>query len=290
MADLKVRRLAYGLGAEVTDLDLSRPMDAETVARVRGAWLEHQVLVFPGQTLTSEQHIAFSRQFGELELHPLKNFQGSGHPEILDITNRVVDGKPSQTGAVGREWHSDGAYTLHPPMGSLLYCRALPAVGGNTWFSNLYLAYEGLSDTMKAIVERLSVVNDLNYYFATSGQSRHQERTLQRATIDTPAVVQPLVRAHPETGRKVLFLSPAVVMRIAGMTTAESAGMLAYLGEHAVRPEYTYRHYWRVGDLVMWDNRCTLHLAPADFDATQVRHMCRTTLKGEAQGALLNPA
>jgi taurine dioxygenase len=286
---MQIRRLAHALGAEVTGIDLAAPLDDATVARIRVAWMEHIVLVFPGQQLSHQAHIAFSRRMGELELHPLKNFQGAGHPEILEITNRSRDGRRSETAAVGREWHSDGAYTLRPPIGSLLYCREMPDAGGNTWFSNLYVAYETLSDAMKSVVEKLSVVNDLNFYFAASGKARHEERTRERAAVDTPAVVQPLVRTHPETGRKVLFISPAVVREIHGMTRAESEGLLRHLGEHAVRPEFTYRHYWRVGDLLMWDNRCCLHLAPADYDPSQVRTMYRTTLRGEPQGRPLAP-
>ena len=286
---MKIRKLAFSLGAEITGIDLSVTLDDATIAKIRAAWLEHIVLVFPGQNLSHEQHIAFSRRFGELELHPLKHFQGAGHPEILEITNRERDGRRSETGAVGREWHTDGAYTVRPPTGSLLYCREMPDAGGNTWFSNLYRAYDTLSDTMKSVVDELSVVNDLNFYFAASGRARHGDHTRERAAVDTPAVVQPLVRTHPETGRKALFISPAVVREIDGMTPAESAGLLRYLGDHAVRPEHTYRHYWRVGDLLMWDNRCCLHLAPADYDSSQVRTMHRTTLRGEPQGRLLAP-
>lgn len=287
---MKIRKLAFALGAEITGIDLSAPLEQAAIADIRAAWMEHIVLVFPDQALSHEQHIAFSRRLGELELHPLKNFQGAGHPEILEITNRGRDGMRSETGAVGREWHTDGAYTVRPPTGSLLYCRELPEAGGNTWFSSLYMAYDTLSGAMQEIVDQLSVVNDLNYYFAASGNSRHQEVTKARASVDTPAVVQPLVRIHPETGRKALFISPAVAQRFDGMTQAESAGLLRYLGEHAVRPEFTYRHYWRVGDLLMWDNRCCLHLAPADYDPAQIRTMCRTTLRGESQGRLLDPA
>lgn len=287
---IQVRKLAYGMGAEVTGLDLSQPLDANSVASVRKAWLEHLVLVFPGQELSMQQHIDFSLRLGELELHPLTRFHGKGHPEIVEISNRVVDGKRSQTAAVGRAWHSDGAYTVRPPTGSLLYCKALPDVGGDTWFSNLYLAYDALSDTLKNLLGRLSVVNDINYYYATIGRGLQDDKNVARDSVDTPAVIQPLVRVHPETGRKVLFISPSVVRKIVGMTEAESAGILKYLSALAVRPEFTYRHYWQVGDLVLWDNRCTLHLAPADYDTAQVRHMVRTTLMGEPQGALENAA
>ena len=284
---MQLRKLAYGMGAEVSGLDLSRPLDSGAMAAVRAAWLEHLVLVFPAQALSNEEHVAFSRTLGELELHPLKSFQGAGHPEIVEISNRVIEGKRSETYSVGRAWHSDGAYTVRPPTGSLLYCRALPDVGGNTWFTNLYLAYESLSDTFRTMLDNLSVVNDMHFYYQGTGRGMRDEQTVGREAVEVPAVVQPLVRTHPETGRKSLFISPSVCRQILGMSESESAGILQYLCEHAVRPEFTYRHYWRVGDLVLWDNRCTLHLAPADYDTRQVRYLCRTTLLGEAHGKLL---
>ena len=287
---MQLRKLAYGMGAEVSGLDLSRPLDSGTVNAVRTAWLEHLVLVFPAQALSHQEHIAFSRTLGELELHPLKSFQGAGHPEIVEISNRVIDGRRSETYSVGRAWHSDGAYTVRPPTGSLLYCRALPDVGGNTWFTNLYLAYESLSETFRRMLDNLSVVNDMHFYYRGAGRGMRDENTVSREAEEVRAVVQPLVRTHPETGRKSLFISPSVSRQVLGMSEPESAGLLKYLCEHAVRPEFTYRHYWRVGDLVLWDNRCTLHLAPADYDTTQVRYLCRTTLLGEPQGRLLETA
>jgi taurine dioxygenase len=287
---MKIRKLAHALGAEITGLDLRTPLDERTVADVRAAWLAHLVLVFPEQQLSAEEHIRFSRYFGELELHALKNLQGTAHPEILEITNRVVDGKRSETAEVGRTWHSDGSATLRPPTGSLLYCRAMPEAGGNTWFASTYAAHEGLSDTLKKIVDGLETVQDLGYFYGQRGIGTRNPAKVDEDIGDNPAVVQPLVTVHPETGRRALFLNESLVREIHGMTPAESKGLLDYLHRHATRPEYTYRHYWRIGDLVMWDNRCTQHLAPRDYSHDEVRHMCRTTLMGAPQGRLLQPS
>lgn len=284
---MKIRKLAFALGAEITGIDLRAPLDATTVTELRKAWLQHLVLVFPDQQLTPEEHIRFSRCFGELELHALKNLQGTTHPEILEITNRVVDGKRSETAEVGRTWHSDGSATLRPPTGSLLYCRAMPEAGGNTWFASMYAAYDALSDRMKQIVDRLETVQDLGYFNGSRGIGTRDPCKVNEDIGDNPAVVQPLVTVHPESGRRALFVNQSLTREIYGMTPAESAGLLNYLYAHATRPEFTYRHYWRVGDLVMWDNRCTQHLAPRDYDPDEVRHMCRTTLKGHPQGRYL---
>lgn len=280
MMAIEVRRLAYGLGAEVRGVDPTRALPPDTVHQIREAWLTHLVLVFPRMQMSIEQHIAFSRHFGELELHPIPAARHPAYPEIMVVTNQPAeDGKPSVTAETGRQWHSDGAFTLRPPTGSLLHCRAIPEVGGDTWFTSMYMAYDTLSPTMKDIVGRLRVVNSL------AKQTRTRDPG-QNVGKEVPAVVQPMVRVHPETGRNALYLNETVTMHIHGMTPAEGEGLLRYLFDHSVKEEFTYRHCWRPSDLVMWDNRCTMHLAPKDYDDGATRHMCRTTLQGEASGAL----
>lgn len=279
MTTLQINRLAFGLGAEVLGLDASRPVDDGTIQEIRRAWLEHLVLVFPGQDINLEQHIAFSRRFGRLEVHPAKHYRHKDHPEIFEVTNRLIDGKKSLTAEVGRKWHSDGAFTVRPPTGSLLHCRQHPSVGGDTWFANMYAAYEKLSPALKEVVDGLSVVNDLAAVTAATAV-----RQLDDHLEDNPAVVQPMVRVHPETGRRALYLNESVTRQIHGMTREESAGLLQYLFAHSVRPEFTYRHRWRRHDLIMWDNRCAMHMAPGDFDRSEVRQMYRTTLEGEPSG------
>jgi taurine dioxygenase len=276
---IEVRRLAYGLGAEVFGVDMRKEPDGETIAAVRRAWLDHHVLVFHDQDLTIEQHIAFSRSFGELERHPEKHLRHERFPEIFEITNR----SGSETGNIGRQWHSDGAFTLQPPSGSLLHCLEIPAYGGDTWFTNMYMAYDRLSEKMKTVVSQLEVVNDLAF---ASDLKYHDPTKTSDDLKEIPPVVQPMVRTHPETGRKALYLNETVTRHIEGMSEEESEGLLDFLFQHSIRAEFTYRHRWRKFDVVMWDNRCTMHLAPADYDRSQLRHMRRTTLCGTPSGRL----
>lgn len=283
---LRVQKLAYALGAEVAGLDLTRPVDERTFAQLRALWLDNLVLVFPDQDITMQQHIEFSSGFGELEVHPQKHFRHPVYPPIIEVTNRVVDGRKSDTAEVGRMWHSDGAYTTRPATGSLLHCRELPPVGGDTWFTNMYEAYDRLSATMKSVVDALHVVNCLG----DVDMARRDPQRVAQALRDNPPVVQPMVRLHPETGRKALYLNETVTRQIHGMTREESEGLLQYLFRHSVRPEFTFRHRWRKHDLVIWDNRCSMHLAPADYDTQHLRHMCRTTLCGEPLGFFEQPA
>ena len=277
---LQIKRVAYALGAEVRGVDPRQPLAAPTIGQLRQAWLDHSVLVFPGLELSVAEHIAFSRQFGELELHPIPAARHPEYPEVMVVTNRPsADGKPSTTAETGRQWHSDGAFTLRPPTGSLLHCRQIPSVGGDTWFTSMYAAYETLSPTMKALAESLSVVNSL----------AKQTRTVdarQDVRKEVPAVVQPMVRVHPETGRKALYLNETVTTHIHGMTAEEGAGLLRFFFTHSVKPEFTYRHRWQPFDLVLWDNRCTMHLAPKDYAPGESRYMCRTTLVGQPSGRL----
>jgi len=210
--NINIRPLAFGLGAEVTGISIDKPLDSEATKMIRKAWIQYQVLVFPDAGISSAQHIEFSKEFGELEIHPFKHWRGAKHPEIIEVTNRAIDGKKSETADVGRKWHSDGAYTLRPPTGSLLHCRAIPHVGGTTWFTNMYMAYDTLSEAMKAMIEKLEVVNDVrivNSYKRDTTQSAEHAR-------DNPPVVQPMVLQHPESGRKALYLSETVTRRISG--------------------------------------------------------------------------
>lgn len=280
--EFEIRRLSHALGAQVHGVDARKALTGALVTALRNAWLEHIVLVFPGQDLSLTEQIAFSRYFGELEAQPQRHFQHAEHPEIFEVTNRVIDGRKSPSGEVGRYWHSDGAFTLRPPTGSLLRCVELPSVGGDTWFNNMYMAFDSLSAEMKKLVRTLRVVNDLGI---VKGIRNRDTRMVDDHLNDNPPVVHTMVRIHPETGREALYLNQTVTRQIDGMTEEESQGLLAYLFAHSVRPEFTYRHRWTRHDMVMWDNRCGMHLAPADYDKRQVRQMFRTTLRGEPLGS-----
>ncbi len=283
--NIQVKRLSYALGAEVTGVDVSKPLSEATIGAIRAAWLEHQVLVFPNAELTPDQQVAFSRNFGDIELNLTKHYRDAASPGVVRITNRVVDGKPSISRNVGRTWHSDSAFACVPPMGSLLYCAALPDVGGDTLFASTYMAYERLSPTLRGIVDRLEVVNDR---LAAPELTWIPPEQAARERIEYPPTVQPMVRVHPETGRKGIFCNETVTVRIHGMTVEESRGLLHYLYAHSIRAEFVYRHRWNLGDLVMWDNRCTIHLAPVDYDMNQVRDMYRVTLAGTPTGRVFD--
>ncbi len=280
---MRVKKLAYALGAEILDVDITRPLDEATIQAIRAAWLEHLVLLIRGQNITPEQHIAFSRRFGELELHPNKYNHHHEHPEVYVVTNKMVDNRPSDTRSVGRRWHSDGAYKLKPSMGSLLYSGEIPPVGGDTLFANMYLAYEALSPKLKEVLERLHALNDRGA--AQNNRNVDPARVAERLKL-TPPVINPVVRVHPETGRKALYVSENVTTCFEGMTPEESRPLLEYLFAHSVRQEFIFRHRWQVHDLLMWDNRCTVHLAPPDYDLTQPRYMMRTTIAGTPLGRL----
>ncbi|GMV55135.1 MAG: taurine dioxygenase [Betaproteobacteria bacterium] len=281
---LGVRRLSYGLGAEITGLDLRNPLDAATAAEIRKIWLENQVIVIRGQDITPAQQVDFGRHFGTLDDHKsLPFYRLQDHPEIFLITNKNVGGKPSETKDTGRLWHSDHSFTTHPTMASALYCREIPSVGGDTLFTNMYMAYDTLSDTLKRILDPLEAIHDITTY--APFRTRNQEQIAEMYRINPP-VAQPVVRVHPETGRKALYVSEALTFRFVGMTEAESRGLLEYLWRHSIRPEFTYRHQWKVGDLLMWDNRCAMHMAPADYTPGEPRLMHRITILGTPSGRI----
>jgi taurine dioxygenase len=289
---ITIRPLSYALGAAITGVDLTKPLDRAVVSEIRNAWLEHLVLVFPGQRLTPEQQIAFGRHFGELDDHKAVPFyRHPDHPEIYLITNKTMGGKPSETRDTGRMWHSDHSFTTHPTMASMLYCREIPPVGGTTMFANQIAAFETLSPTLRSILESLEAVHSIDHFMSRSKSfaERDPEQVAKIARL-SPPVAQPVVRVHPETGRKALYISEGQTSRFVGMTVEESQGLLQYLFDHSTRPELTYRHNWAVDDLLMWDNRATLHLAVPDYTHDDPRHMHRLTVLGDECGRLLSAA
>ncbi len=280
-----IRRLSAGLGAEIIGLDLSRPLTKDTVAKLRAAWLEHLVLLFRGQKLSDEQFVGFSRCFGELHRHD--NYQGElVHPtikELLVVRNTPVPGKVLR---FGQQWHSDLSFTTQPAMGSALCCRKLPEIGGDTMWSNMYLAYETLSEPIKRLIEPLSAVHDV-----TNGDSHFgdPEEIRSADARRNPPVLQPIVRVHPETGRKALFVSEWMCTRIPGLSRIEGDALLKMLFAHSTRPEFVFRQQWKVDDVLLWDNRCTLHQALRDYDEAQQRELIRTSLVGTPCGELVWP-
>ena len=280
---LKLRRLSYALGAEVCDVNVAAPMSEAFFGEIYQAFLQHGVLLFRGQDVTREQHIEFSRRFGELDRHDaLPRDRHPGYPELLMVTNEPkADGSPSDTKYTGRQWHSDMSFTTAPSLGSLLRCYVAPDVGGDTLFANMYLAYDALSDGMKALIADLHGIHLSGTRKIANSESGVPRADEQRRL--NPPVAQPVVRVHRETGRKALYIGEKV-KRFDGMTEDESRPLIDYLVRHATRPEFVYRHHWRKDDILAWDNRCTIHQALGDFDENQLRHLERTTVLGMPSG------
>jgi taurine dioxygenase len=277
-----VRPLSFALGALVTGADLTRPLDDATFRQINDAFLAHHVVLFRGQPISRDQHIAFARRFGELHLVPEqlrpRRADGSGeHAEVSMVTNHPSSG-PARS-LVGGAWHSDLAERPRPAAASLLRCVTLPGVGGDTMFANMHKAYEDLSPGMRQLLAGLEgVYLDRAPDFDLSTAERYWQS--RRAN---PAAAQPVVRTHAESGRKALYVN-AETSQFVGMTEAESKPIIAYLTRHATRPENVYRHQWQEGDLLMWDNRSVLHMALADYDRSKVRHMERVSVIGDESG------
>lgn len=269
------------LGAEVLGLDLSRPVSDETFRRIHRAHLDHHVLVFRDLRITPQQQIEFSRRFGPLQIHVLHQFQLPGHPEILVVSNVVEDGKPLGLGDAGHYWHSDLSYKNKPSLGSMLHAQELPAEGGDTLFANQHLAWEKLPAYLKRAVEgRRAEHSYLAKYEALRQRSPWRPKLTQQQIDEVKPVVHPVVRTHPETGRKALFVSEHFTTRIVGLPEDESAELLARLFEHTTRPEHVYRHRWQPHDMVFWDNRSVTHLA-AGCPGHLRRRLHRTTIEGD---------
>jgi len=279
---VSIRRLSAACGAEVTGMDVRETLDGATVEQIQRALGEHGVLLFRGCDITPEQHIAFSRHFGPLEAHVIGDFALPGHPEVFVVSNVLEGDRPKGAVYAGQYWHSDLSYMRKPSLGSLLLCREMPELGGDTMFANMYSAYETLSDPLRNFISGLKAVHDYSHAYDTYfAELKVRPPLTPEQRAKTPPVEQPMVRIHPVTKRKVLYVNPGFTKQIAGMPAEECGPILDFLFRHSTRPEFVYRHKWRVGDLIFWDNRCTMHYALADYDFSVRRHMHRTTIAGD---------
>ena len=272
---VETRRLCGALGAEVSGVDLSKRWNDDTARRIVNAFHEHLVLVFRGQSLDPATQLAFTRLFGEPHEHPLRTRANvDGFPEVL-----VIETRPGRMGARNDYWHSDISHQERPPSASVLHALAVPDGLGDTMFCNMYRAAETLSPGMRQVLGGMRAVH--------SGEATMRRAQRERGTDALPVEsvpppqVHPVLRTHPGTGRQALFVNPHFTESFAGMTKDESAPMLDYLAEHSTCPENVYRHRWAVGDVVIWDNRCTMHYAVRDYDDTVHRKHHRTTASGE---------
>jgi taurine dioxygenase len=273
-SSIGVHPIAGALGAEISGVDLSVDLDDATVAALRGAWLEHLVLFFRDQDLSPARFLALARRFGEVVEYPFVRGLDE-FPEVIPVLKLAHEHVN-----FGGVWHSDTAYLDVPPMASMLVAREVPPVGGDTLFANMYLAYEALSDGMKGLVDGLVAVNSSAKADASRTREDRMRDSGRRDAKTDYVAAHPVVRVHPETGRRALYVNVAHTVGFEGWSAEESAPMLDYLFRHQVRPEFTCRFRWRPGSIALWDNRCAQHNAVNDYQGHR-RLMHRVTLAGD---------
>ncbi|NML17802.1 TauD/TfdA family dioxygenase [Azohydromonas sp. G-1-1-14] len=281
-AEFEIRSFSGPLGAEVLGLDLSRPLSDDGFRRLHRAHLDHHVLVFRDQhSLTPEQQVALSARFGPLQRHVLKQFALPGHPDVLIVSNVIENGQPIGLGDAGHFWHSDLSYKPRPSLGSFLHAQELPSEGGDTLFANQHLAYETLPQALKqAVTGRFAEHWYLARYAELQQRSPWRPNLSPEQIAEVPPAVHPVVRTHPENGRPALFVSEHFTTRVLDLPEDESRALLDELFRHSTQPEFVYRHRWRAGDLVFWDNRSVVHLATGCPDHLR-RRLHRTTIEGD---------
>jgi taurine dioxygenase len=278
---IEVEPIAGSIGAEIHGVDLSRELSQETFAEIHRAFLEHLVVFFRDQHLSIEQQMGFARRFGPLMVDPFVK-SPEEHPELL-----VVVREKTEKRIFGEGWHSDNTYLQKPPLASILYAREVPAYGGDTGFANQYLAYEELSPGLRDALANLRAVHaPASYARAISAGRYGAERAMKLrhdAVMEAALasdIEHPVVRTHPETGRKALYVNAGYVVRFSGWTEEESQPLLSYLYEHATKPEYACRFRWATNSLAIWDNRCVMHKAINDY-LGQRRVMHRLAVEGD---------
>ena len=267
---ITVTPLSDVLGAAVTDIDLSRELASDTISKIKEAWHEYTVLLFPNQSINDEQQEKFCRHFGELELVRTTNV-ANDHPHVMMITNVTDTGKPTALEDGEMMFHYDQCYYERPCLGATLYSIEVPDEGGNTLFANCTKAYEALPQKWK---NRISSLKALNYYNYGSSPTTRPENI----DTKTPQWVHPVVRIHSETGQKALYVSRLMSMRIQDVSTEESDEILHFLFDHMEQTQFVYEHIWSVGELLMWDNRCSVH-ARTYFAPEKRRMMRRVTVR-----------
>jgi taurine dioxygenase len=271
---IEVAPIAGAIGAEIGGVDLSRPLPDEQLAEIRRAWLEHLVVFFRDQPIEAEAYMAFARRIGKPIEYPFVRGLDA-HPEIIEV--KKLEHERVNFGGI---WHSDTTYLERPPMASMLLARTVPPFGGDTLFANMYLAYETLSEGLRGTLDGLRAVASS----AKADVSRTREDRIRSDGRDAPRTEynaeHPVVRTHPETGRKALFVNIAHTVRFAGWTEDESRPLLEFLTTHLTRPEFSCRFGWRVGSLALWDNRCAQHNPVNDYHGFR-RVMHRITLEGD---------
>lgn len=270
---IDVLPLTGAIGAEISGVDISEPLPAETIGEIRQAMLDHLVIFLRDQQITPEQQIAFVSRFGEPDIYPfVKGLED--YPEITPVLKL-----PEETVNFGGIWHSDTVYQAQPPMGTVLYAKELPPVGGDTLFANQYQAYEALSAPLRDFLDGLTAINSAAKGSAAATRS---DRVSDAGTgrQEVLEAEHPVVRTHPETGRKALYVNTGHTIRFGGMTEAESTPILEFLYQHQIKPEFCCRFVWSPGAMAFWDNRCAQHYPINDYHG-HTRLLHRITLKGD---------
>lgn len=279
---LDITPLSPALGAAVNGLDLSQPIDDTMIEALKREWSNaNGLLVIKGQSLSESQQIDFAAHFGplhRLQGHTVTKYLHPDFPEIYRVSNKKVDGVPLGRMGAGTYWHSDNSYEEYPAQASILYALEIPPYGGDTIFASTRRAYAALSESMKAFLHGKRAVHD----FATARKGGFRNEAVTSDQLDAlPPMPQPLVRQHIDSGEPCLFINPGFTSAIEGLNDNESSAILNLLFEHMTRPEFLYRHRWEQGDLVIWDNRCTMHYAVMDYASIGDRLMHRCTVIGE---------
>jgi taurine dioxygenase len=277
---LQIRRTAGALGAEISGVDLSQDLPDATIAAIRQALLDHQVIFFRDQALSPEGQAAFGARFGPLNIHPYVAGM-AGHPEVMEVVK-----EPEDRINFGGGWHSDMSFLERPAIGSILYAVETPAFGGDTLFASQAAAFEALSPGLQATLEGLNAVHSAAREYSAQGHSAQKRKSMAVAEADglVGEYVHPMVLVHPETGRKALYVNPAFTIRIEGWKTRESKALLDYLFEHCRYEGFTSRFSWQAGSVAFWDNRSVWHFALNDYPG-QRRHMRRVTVDPWPVGA-----
>jgi len=277
-SSMQSRSLANGTAAEFTGVDLAAPLDAPTFRQIEDSFDRSGVIVIRDQSITPAQQLAFGRRFGDIEVNYNSAQYGlPEHPEIYKLSNITKDGKPIGSRRAGENWHSDMIYSARPPRATMLHAVEVPELHGltlgDTAFANAAAAYEALPDAMKRRIEGLQGIFDFT--------GRKRSEPPDAATVKRyPPVRHPIVRTHPRTGARCLYVNRDDCTGIAGLPHAEAEALVVALSDHVIKPEFLYRHRWRKGDLVMWDNCTVQHKALIDYDLPQRRLMHRLTIAG----------
>lgn len=275
---LAISKQTDHIGAEITGLDLSRPVPSETADALRQAFIDHSVLAIRDQTLDASGFLNATRLFGEPLRQHLKQFNLPDCPDVATISNqeKTKDGKINVRGV---SWHTDHSFQPEPPKATALYAVSLPTAGGDTEWAHMGAAYDALPASLRTEVNALEAVHA---YTESRVPPNLAERIAAGEDDASDGVVHPLIRTHPESGRKAIYLNPLRVRRFRGMTPERCADLIERLVAHATQPEFVYTHRWRPGDMVIWDNRCCIHKANADYDFQELRLLYRIIIAGDA--------